>query len=78
MTVMAKVFQNGRSQAIRIPKEFRVDTDEVSIDKIGDTLIIKPITLNKWDTFFEALQSIDTQEFLENREQLPLQVREIF
>ena len=41
MTLTAKVFQNGRSQAIRIPKEFRVDDSEVYIEKIGDTLIIK-------------------------------------
>lgn len=78
MTVMAKVFQNGRSQAIRIPKEFRVDTDEVSIDKIGDTLIIKPKVEKKWDMFFDALEEMDTAGFLEDREQLPLQTREIF
>ena len=78
MTVMAKVFQNGRSQAIRIPKEFRVDTDEVSIDKIGDTLIIKPKVEKKWDMFFDALEEIDTVGFLEDREQLPLQKRELF
>ncbi len=78
MTVMAKVFQNGRSQAIRIPKEFRVDSDEVCIDKIGDTLIIKPKTENKWDAFFEALKSVETQGFLEDRQQLAIQKREMF
>lgn len=78
MTVMAKVFQNGRSQAIRIPKELRVDTDEVMIDKIGDTLIIKPKYGDKWDTFFDALKDTDTQGFLSEREQLPIQQREIF
>ena len=78
MTVMAKVFQNGRSQAIRIPKEFRVYTDEVCIDKIGDTLIIKPKIEKKWDMFFDALEDIDTSGFLEDREQLPIQSRELF
>jgi hypothetical protein len=53
MTVMAKVFQNGRSQVIRIPKEFRVNTDEVYIDKVGDTLILKPKNSNKWDAFLK-------------------------
>ena len=78
MTLRAKVFQNGRSQAIRIPKEFRVDGGEVYIEKIGDTLIIKPSTTDKWDSFFDALELIDTTNFLDDRVQLPLQDREIF
>lgn len=78
MTVLAKVFQNGRSQAIRIPKEFRVSTDEVYIDKIGDTLIVKPKKANKWDAFFEALERVDTHDFMVDRKQLPIQEREIF
>ena len=78
MTMMGKVFQNGRSQAIRIPKEFRVDESEVLIEKVGDTLIIKPLKTNKWDSFFHTLQSVDTTGFLENRVDLPLQERELF
>ncbi len=78
MSVIAKVFQNGRSQAIRIPKEFRVDTDEVSINKIGDTLIIKQNLENKWELFFDALDGVDTEGFLEDIEQLPIQNREMF
>ena len=78
MTMLGKVFQNGKSQAIRIPKEFRVDTDEVFIEKIGDTLIIKPNPLNKWDKFFDELQSVNTDDFLEDRVQLPMQERELF
>ena len=78
MTLTAKVFQNGRSQAIRIPKEFRMEDREVYIEKIGDTLIIKPTHANKWDSFFDTLQSVDTTGFLENRVDLPLQERELF
>ncbi len=78
MTLTAKVFQNGRSQAIRIPKEFRMEDSEVYIEKIGDTLIIKPTHANKWDSFFHTLQSVDTTGFLENRVDLPLQERELF
>lgn len=78
MTLMAKVFQNGRSQAIRIPKEFRVDTDEVYIEKIGDTLIIKPKNEDKWDKFFDTLDNVDTKDFLSDREQLPIQTRKLF
>ncbi|MEA3289839.1 MAG: type II toxin-antitoxin system VapB family antitoxin [Campylobacterota bacterium] len=78
MTMKAKVFQNGRSQAIRIPKEFRVDTDEVYIEKVGDSLIIKPKKEDKWDKFFEELEDVDTSDFLNSREQLPIQERELF
>ena len=78
MTMMAKVFQNGRSQAIRIPKEFRMEGEEVYIEKIGDTLIIKPAKTDKWDSFFQSLDAVDTTDFLDDRVQLPLQNRELF
>ncbi|MFW9618269.1 MAG: antitoxin [Sulfurospirillum sp.] len=78
MTLTAKVFQNGRSQAIRIPKEFRVDDSEVYIEKIGDTLIIKPTKTDKWDSFFHSLDNVDTTGFLDTRIDLPLQKRELF
>ena len=38
----ARVFTNGRSQAVRIPKEYRFQTDEVFINKIGDALVLTP------------------------------------
>lgn len=78
MTMIAKVFQNGRSQAIRIPKELRVDSDEVYIEKVGDTLVIKPKKKDKWESFFDLLESVDTQDFLSDREQPQLQERELF
>lgn len=39
----AKVFETGRSQAVRIPKAFRFDCDEVLIEKDGDRVILTPI-----------------------------------
>ncbi len=78
MKLIGKVFKNGRSQAIRIPKEFRVDSDEVYIDKIGDTLIIKPKNSNKWTHFFNKLNDVDTKDFMQDRKQLPVQDRELF
>ena len=78
MTMLAKVFQNGKSQAIRIPKELRVDTDEVYIEKVNDTLVIKPKPKDKWDAFFSDLEQVDTQDFLTQREQLQIQERDLF
>ena len=78
MKQIAKVFQNGRSQAIRIPKEFRVDTKEVYIEKVGDTLIIKPKKENRWNDFFSLLEQSDTSGFLEERNQPPLDKKKLF
>ena len=39
----ARVFTNERSQAVRIPKEYQFDTDEVYINKIGNAIILTPV-----------------------------------
>ena len=39
---VGKVFMNGRSQAVRLPKEFRFDTDEVTVEAMGDGVILRP------------------------------------
>jgi antitoxin VapB len=60
MDQVAKVFINGRSQAVRLPAAFRFDTKEVFIRPDPDTgdviLSRKPAT---WDGFFAALQGAD-------------------
>ena len=38
----AKVFTTGRSQAVRLPKAFRFDTDEVTIEKVGNAIVLRP------------------------------------
>lgn len=78
MTQLAKVFQNGRSQAIRIPKEFRVNSTEVYIEKVGETLVIRPKPQSKWDSFFLLLDDYDTSDFFLDREQPPLDEKEMF
>jgi virulence-associated protein VagC len=52
-TVRAKVFKNGRNQAIRIPVDLSFETDTVTIEKRGDALIIRPAHDSAWDAFFE-------------------------
>ena len=44
---IAKVFMNGRSQAVRIPKKYRFETSEVEIRKEGDKIILSPIDRKK-------------------------------
>ena len=50
----AKIFENGRSQAVRLPKEYHFDTDEVSVNKIGDVVMLVP-KKNKWKSFMQAI-----------------------
>ena len=57
-----KVFNNGRSQAVRIPKEFRFTVDEVFINKIGDTVILTPV--NKLAEAFDRGAQMLTDDFL--------------
>lgn len=50
----AKIFENGRSQAVRLPKEFRFDDSEVTITRIGDIVLLIP-KRNKWNSFINAV-----------------------
>lgn len=48
----AKVFWSGRSQAVRLPKEFRFDANEVAIRRQGDAVILEPIEKPGWPEGF--------------------------
>ena len=64
--MIGKVFENGRSQAVRLPKECRFDEEEVAINKIGDIVILVPIS-HKWDGFIRALDMFSDDFFSEGR-----------
>ncbi len=71
----AKIFKNGRSQAVRLPKEYRFDGDEVYIKKVGDMVALMP--KNKvWEIFLESLEGFSEDFMNERPEDLP-QSREI-
>ncbi|MBO4360554.1 MAG: AbrB/MazE/SpoVT family DNA-binding domain-containing protein [Eubacteriaceae bacterium] len=57
-----KPFMTGRSQAIRIPREYRIEETEVVINRIGDCLVITPKESLK-TVFYEGLNSL-TDDFL--------------
>ena len=50
----AKLFQNGRSQAVRLPKEYRFKGDRVVIRKIGNAVVLLPLD-NPWQVLEEGL-----------------------
>lgn len=62
MESIAKVFQNGRSQAVRIPKEFRFKGNEVKISKKGDKVILEPLGISRWPEGFWNAFPVD-QDF---------------
>lgn len=60
----AKIFKNGRSQAVRLPKECRFNTEEVAVNRVGDIVMLIPMD-NKWDNFIQAIDMF-TEDFMEN------------
>ena len=71
----AKVFENGRSQAIRLPKECRFTSDEVMVNKIGDIVILLP-KQNKWDSFMRAIDMFSDDFMADGRATDVVQERE--
>ena len=67
MTTVAKVFKNGSSQAIRLPKEFRFDDDEVYVKRIGSAVLVFPKD-KAWDLMAEAIGQFD-EDFMRERNQ---------
>ena len=70
----AKLFKNGRSQAVRLPKEFRFDGDQVFIKKLGNIVVLLPYQ-NSWQALFDSLEQF-SDDFMVSREQPEQQIRE--
>lgn len=70
----AKLFKNGKSQAVRLPKEFRFSGNQVFIKQVGNTVILIPENA-PWQTLVNSL-SLFTSDFMQDREQPDTQVRE--
>ncbi|MEE8058059.1 MAG: type II toxin-antitoxin system VapB family antitoxin [Pseudomonadales bacterium] len=76
MKHIAKIFMNGRSQAVRLPKDFRFDCDEVFVRRQGDDIIISP-KKQTWDDFFDQESAFD-EEFMNDRDQNDPQNRDFY
>ena len=64
----AKIFENGRSQAVRLPKKFRFDTDEVVVQQLGAAVLLVPKE-SLWQTFMEGLEGFPDDIFEGGRDQ---------
>jgi antitoxin VapB len=70
----AKVFKSGNSQAVRIPKEFHLEGEEVEIRRKGDALVLRP-KKRSWAALFESLDKFTDDFMAEGRRQPPPQKR---
>lgn len=70
----AKLFRNGQSQAVRLPKEFRFEDDFVYIKKSANAVILIPAR-NSWDSLFASLEEFSA-DFMSERRQPKAQKRE--
>ena len=81
MTITAKLFMSGRSQAIRLPAKLRLAAKEVRIEQIGDALWIRPEpapeqNMRVWlQAFYDSTQALP-EEFLAERQDAPAQARD--
>ncbi|HXO69510.1 MAG TPA: AbrB/MazE/SpoVT family DNA-binding domain-containing protein [Bradyrhizobium sp.] len=66
MSATAKLFMHGRSQAVRLPKEFRFEGSEVRVSKVGDKVILEPIAKAPidFDKFWAELDALGARDFL--------------
>ena len=73
----AKLFQTGRSQAVRLPKAFRMPGKEVKIHREGNKIILEPLTTS-WDSLLMALDEFPDDFMEAGREQPEMQDRDVF
>lgn len=71
----AKVFENGRSQAVRLPKEYRFSDDEVLVNKVGDIIMLIPKS-DKWSGFLDSLDMF-SDDFMDKGRDMQEQEREM-
>ena len=80
MPTTAKLFRNGRSQAVRLPAEYRFEGSEVYVRRdplTGDVILSR--RPESWTDFFELMKSVEVPEdFLADRTDKPPQKRDLF
>ena len=75
MMQIAKLFMNGRSQAVRLPKQYRFSGEQVFVKKWGDAIVLIPYSAEPWQPWFDNLD-LFSDDFMDDRAQPPQQDRE--
>jgi antitoxin VapB len=78
MTATAKLFKNGRSQAVRLPREFRFEGDRVRVRRVGRGVLVEPVVTDI-AAWFAELDRLAAEPFMpEGRQQPPTPERNVF
>lgn len=71
---IAKVFWSGRSQAVRLPREYRFDCEEVRIRRVGNSVVLEPMAKD-WNWLDAAVRELSPDYLVEGRQQPEAQQR---
>lgn len=71
MTAKAKLFMHGRSQAVRLPKEFRMPGTEVKVRKIGDAVLLEPITSERKGIRWDLIDALSDDVLVRDQPPMP-------
>jgi antitoxin VapB len=76
----ARLFQNGRSQAVRLPREFRFEGDRVRVRRVGRAVLLEPMIagVEEWFAELDQLCAAHGEFMPEGREQPATPVRDVF
>ena len=78
MSAIAKLFRNGRSQAVRLPMEFRFEGEAVKVRRVGNGVLLEPMQTDV-DAWFRELDRYSKEPFMrEGRNQPKMPVRKVF
>ena len=77
-TGIAKLFRNGRSQAVRLPQEFRLPGDRVRVSRVGKGVLLEPILTDVAEWFAELDRMNDEPFMPEGRDQPITPIRDLF
>jgi antitoxin VapB len=74
-TAIAKLFRNGRSQAVRLPRQFRFEGTEVRVKRVPEGVLLQPIKFDV-QAWFDRMDALNVPEgFMTDRKDLPPQKR---
>ena len=76
-TDIAKLFQNGRSQAVRLPREFRFEGDRVRIRRVAQGVLLQPLILDPKE-LFRRIDELNSEPFPSREKQPPATKRPPF
>jgi len=76
-SIFARVFQSGNSQAVRLPREFRLDVDRVEIFRRGDEIVLRPLPADA-SFIADVLREMPADFMVDGRDDTPPQERDFF